>query len=138
METQFHYWKNRLKKMKSELKYIELKSGYANNGPAWIGMVEFSKSGRTIYFNGKALKSSKGRGIAGNYYDMENGDEYWVSGVKKDGSDRHKNGGGKIWIDRKVVNVYLSLIECKELDRKRYELTDIQPTNKQLFSELEN
>lgn len=32
--------------MKSEIKYIELKTGYADNGPAWIGKVEFSKSAR--------------------------------------------------------------------------------------------
>lgn len=37
--------------MKQELKYIELKTSYSDNGPAWIGYVEFSKSGQTIYFN---------------------------------------------------------------------------------------
>lgn len=34
--------------MKQELKYIELKSGYNDDGPAWIGYVEFSKFGKTI------------------------------------------------------------------------------------------
>ena len=29
--------------------YIELKSGHYNTGPAWIGRVAFSKTGRTIY-----------------------------------------------------------------------------------------
>ena len=43
--------------MKSELKYIELKSGFGDTGLAWIGMAEFSKSGRTVYFNGKLLKT---------------------------------------------------------------------------------
>ncbi len=33
------------------LRYIELKSGYSDNGPAWIGYVTPSKTGRTIYFN---------------------------------------------------------------------------------------
>jgi len=32
-----------IKQMKSEIKYIELKSGYHDDGPAWIGMVEFSE-----------------------------------------------------------------------------------------------
>src|SRR5262245_5530489 len=45
------------------LKYIELKSGYADNGPAWIANVSISKTGRTIYFNGRALKRTKS-GIA--------------------------------------------------------------------------
>jgi hypothetical protein len=37
------------------LKYIERKSGYRHNGPAWIRRVRSSRSGRTIYFNGRAL-----------------------------------------------------------------------------------
>lgn len=40
--------------MKSKIMYIELKTGYSDNGPAWIGMVEFSKSGKTVYFDNKA------------------------------------------------------------------------------------
>jgi hypothetical protein len=62
--------------MKPELKYVELKSGFGDTGLAGIGMAELSKSGRTVYFNGKALKTSSAHGIAGNYYDIENGDEY--------------------------------------------------------------
>ncbi|MGB3778422.1 MAG: hypothetical protein WA960_08680 [Tunicatimonas sp.] len=107
--------------MKSELKYIELKSGFSDNGPAWIGMTTFSKSGRTIYFNGKALKSLNGTGIAGNFYDLESGNEYWVSGIKKDGTDRHWTGGGKIMIDRELIDLYLSKVNFDELDKTRYE-----------------
>ena len=40
------------------LKYIELKSGYNDNGPAWIGRVQQSRTGRTVYFNGMALRLS--------------------------------------------------------------------------------
>lgn len=124
--------------MKPELKYIELKSGFGNTGPAWIGMAEFSKSGRTVYFNGKALKNSNAQGIAGNYYDIENGDEYWISGIKKNGTDRHWSGGGKIMIDRKVIDLYLSLVNFNVLDKKHFELVDISTTDKQRFAELEN
>ncbi len=124
--------------MKPELKYIELKSGFGDTGPAWIGMAEFSKSGRTVYFNRKALKNSNARGIAGNFYDIENGDEYWVSGIKKNGTDRHWTGGGKIMIDRNVVGLYLSLVDFDVLDKNRFELTDIIATDKQKFSEMEN
>ncbi len=50
--------------MKPEIRYIENKSaGY--DGPAWIGYVEFSKSGQTVYFNNKALKKLKVPGISG-------------------------------------------------------------------------
>lgn len=124
--------------MKPELKYIELKSGFGDYGPAWIGMAEFSKSGRTIYFNGKALKNSNAQGIAGNYYDIENGDEYWVSGIKKNGNDRHWAGGGKVMIDKKIVDLYLSLVDFDILDKNRFELIDIKPTKKQKFAEIEN
>ena len=124
--------------MKPELKYIELKSGFGDTGPAWIGIAEFSKSGRTVYFDGKALKNSNAQGITGNYYDIENGDEYWISGIKKNGTDRHWAGGGKIMIDRKVVNLYLSLVDFNALDKKRFELVDISQTDKQKFTELEN
>ena len=124
--------------MKPDLRYIELKSGFNDNGPAWIGIAEFSKSGRTVYFNGKALKSLNGKGVSGNYYDLEDRDEYWISGIKKDGTDRHWARGGKIMIDRNVVNLYLSKVNFNVLDKNRFELTDIKPTDKQKFVELEN
>jgi hypothetical protein len=124
--------------MRPELKYIELKSGFGDTGPAWIGMAQFSKSGRTVYFNGKALKNSNAQGIAGNYYDIESGDEYWISGIKKNRTDRHWAGGGKIMIDRNVVDLYLSLVDLNMLDKNRFELVDILPTDKGKFTELEN
>ncbi|AFM02748.1 hypothetical protein Fleli_0265 [Bernardetia litoralis DSM 6794] len=124
--------------MKPELKYIELKSGFGDTGPAWIGMAEFSKSDRTVYFNEMALKNSNAQGIAGNYYDIESRDEYWVSGIKKNGTDRHWAGGGKVMIDRNVVDLYLSLVDFNLLDKNRFELVDILPTDKQKFAELEN
>ena len=50
---------------KTLLKYIELKSGYNGDGPAWIARVKMSQSGRTVYFNGRALKQgSGGRGLS--------------------------------------------------------------------------
>lgn len=124
--------------MKPELKYIELKTGFGDNGPAWIGMAEFSKSGRTVYFNGKAFKNSNVQGIAGNYYDIESGDEYWISGIKKNGTDRHWAGGGKIMIDRNVVDLYLSIVDFNSLDKNRFQLVDILPTDIQKFAEMEN
>ena len=31
----------------------------------------------------KRFQRLKGSGISGNYFDVETGDEYWISGVKK-------------------------------------------------------
>ena len=87
------------------IRYIELKSGYHDDGPAWIARVAVSKSGRTLYFNGKALKRSTQSG-SGNYYDVETTESYWVSGVKKKGGDRHWAGRGKITIDAGAIDEY--------------------------------
>ena len=124
--------------MKPELKYIEFKSGFGDNGPAWIGMAEFSKSGRTEYFNGKVLKNSNAQGIARNQFDIENGDEYQVSGIKKNGTYRHWAGGGKKKKKKNIVELYLSLVDFNVLDKNRFELTEIKTTDKQRFAELEN
>jgi len=101
--------------MKSKLLYVELKSGYAGNGPAWIGIATFSKSGRTVYFNGLSLKKSGGQSIADNHYELQTGDEYWVSGIKKNNHDRHWTGGGSITIDHLAIGQYLNEIGSTEL-----------------------
>jgi hypothetical protein len=67
--------------------YIELKVD-GLTGPARIGRVSFSKTGRTIYYRGKSFQSLKGSGFKANYFDVETGDRYLISGPKKDGSDR--------------------------------------------------
>ena len=125
--------------MRTEIKYLELKSGFSDNGPAWIGLVSFSKSGKTIYFDGKAFQSLNGMGISGNYFNLENGDEYWISGVKKDMSDRHKFGGGKIFVEKRTLNDYLKIIGKSELPKSDYELTEVE-TEKPIerVNELEN
>lgn len=125
--------------MKTELKYIELKSGFSDNGTAWIGLVSFSKSGKTIYFDGKAFQSLDGTGISGNYFDLESRDEYWISGVKKDMSDRHKFGGGKIYVEKRILSEYLQTIGKTELPKADYVLTEVE-TEKPIerINELEN
>src|ERR1700744_5241741 len=108
--------------MKTELKYVELKSGHSDDGPAWIGRVGLSKTGRTIYFNGHAFK---GNGH-GECFDIETKQRYWITGIKKNGQNRHWAGGGKIFIDRRVVDEYLALTGFTTLDFKRFELIDIE------------
>lgn len=106
------------------IKYLELKTGYGDNGPAWIGNVRESRSGRTLYFNDHAFQ--KYNGISGNYYDIETGEEYWISGVKKNGHDRHWAGSGQIVIDRKVVEEYLRITGRTELDPRQFLVQDIE------------
>lgn len=123
--------------MKSEIIYVELKTGYSDNGPAWIGKGFYSKSGQSIYFNNKVFK--RGSGISGNYYDIETMNEYWISGVKKDGTDRHWAGNGKIMIDKSTLPEYLQIINANELPKNKFELTDLNNIpNKSLANEIEN
>ena len=119
------------------LKYIELKSDQNDKGPAWIARVTLSKSGNTVYFNGMALK--RRGGISGNHVDIESGNEYWVSGVKKDGSDRHWAGSGRIAIEESAVPEYLSIVGKSTLDRTRLEtISDLPETDIQRLYKLEN
>lgn len=101
--------------MKNRLIYVELKSGHGDSGPAWIAIAKTSKSGATIYSNGKAFQSCKGSGIGANYFDIETGEEYWISGIKKNNQDRHWAGGGDIEIDRAAIEAYLHETKRSEL-----------------------
>ena len=93
--------------MIKNLMYIELKSGYSDDGPAWIGF-------------------QKAIGGSSNYIDVENGDRYWITGLKKDESNRHWAGHGKITIDRRAVEEYLALVGEKELPSSLFEVADME------------
>lgn len=112
--------------MKTVLKYIELKTGFSHNGPAWIGLVSLSKSGKTLYFDGKAFQSLQGNGLSGNYYELESGDEYWISGVKKNQHNRHRSGGGSIYLENRSIEEYLKCIDLPNLDLNQYILIDVE------------
>jgi len=124
------------------LRYIELKSGHSDDGPAWIAFVEQSKTGRTLYFNGRGLMKLKGqrRGDSGgNYIDMETGESFWVSGVKKNCQDRHWAGSGKVLVEAAAVEEYLETIKAKTLDTSRCEVTNsIRQTDIKRLSQLAN
>lgn len=122
-----------------EIRYIELKSGFSDNGPAWIAEVEFSKSGQTVYFNDMALKKLKNPGIGYNHFDIETGDEYWISGVKRNGQNRHWAGGGKIMLDEEIVEDYLKLVDFSIIGEQHFQLVQLNKSvNKTRFNELEN
>lgn len=110
--------------MIKELMYIELKTGYSDNGPAWIGFVMTSKTKKTIYFNDHAFQ--KCNGYYSNYCDIESGEEYWISGIKKRGSNRHWAGGGKILIDSRAVKPFLEIINEENLPKNLYEVVTIE------------
>jgi hypothetical protein len=69
--------------------YMEDKSG-GLNGPARIGRVTFSKTGRSVHYGGRTFQKMKG--YKANYFDVDTGDEFWISGPRKDGRDRLYDG----------------------------------------------
>jgi len=97
----------------SRIVYIELKTGHADDGPARIGRVTFSKTARTIYYRDLKLRRIKRGGIGSNYIDVETGDEYWVSGVKENRQDRHWAGSGRVEIDADVRDEYEAILRAR-------------------------
>ncbi len=91
--------------MRLELRYIE-KVTPNHDGPAWIGWVTFNASRRTVYYRDLTLHRIYRGGIIGNHRDPTTGDEYWVSGVKRNGEDRHWVGGGPVRIDEDARDEY--------------------------------
>ena len=67
--------------------YIEQKTGELI-GPARVGRVTFSRTGRTVYYRDQTFQSLKGQGYKANFFEVVTGDTYWISGPKRDGSDR--------------------------------------------------
>ena len=80
--------------LKRRVMYVENKNSDIDGVAARIGWVTFSKTGQSVYYRGRTLQ--KANGIAGNFRDMKSSDEYWISGVKKRGSNVH-------WTDRLSV-----------------------------------
>jgi hypothetical protein len=95
--------------MKSRIMYIESKAG-GLTGPARIGRVTFSKSGATLHYAGKSFQSLKGRGFKANYFEVESGEQYWISGPRKDGQDSLYATNVEPEIDADVHDEYWSEI----------------------------
>jgi hypothetical protein len=110
---------------KTRILYMEQKTG-DNAGEARIGRVRYSRSGRTLYYKDKAFVRIAGRGIYGNYsgYDRKTFEEcanrpsqtgptpgylgeFWISGPKKNGDDRHPcERQGPVEVDEDVAAEY--------------------------------
>ena len=94
---------------RSKIMYIEDKS-MGIEGEARIGRVYFSKSGKTLYYRGQRFQSLKGSGFKANYFEVGSGDHYWISGPRKDQSDRLYGGSQGVKIDKEIYQKYLQYI----------------------------
>lgn len=98
--------------------YIECKAD-GLNGPARIGRVTFSKTGCTLYYKGRSFQSLKGSGFKANYFDVENGEHYWISGPHQDGQDRLYVSNIPVEIDEDVREEYWTQIRKKPVLKAR-------------------
>lgn len=106
--------------------YIENKSARPPGqsgirGPARIGRVSFSKTGKSLYYDGKTFQSLKGSGKKANYFDVDSREEYWISGPKKNGADG-LYGPRPTPIDNDVREEYWTVIR-KQPDKKHQKST---------------
>ena len=96
--------------------WIENKSqGDGLAGPARIGRVTFSKTRKSIHYNGRTFESSKS-GYKWNHFDIENGDRYWISGCRKDGMDALYNT--EVEIDEDVREEYW--LEIRDMPENKH------------------
>jgi hypothetical protein len=84
--------------MQTRIMFIEYK-GKGLIGDARIGRVTFSKTGKSVHYNGKTFQTLSGTGFKANYFDVGTGEYYWISGCKKDGSDKLYGERTPVYID---------------------------------------
>jgi hypothetical protein len=89
---------------KRRLMYVENIDGEIDGAAARIGYVTFSKSGQSVHYRGRTL--AKGSGVRGNFFDVETREEFWVSGIKKRGSNVHWAQRKAVLIDEDAVDEY--------------------------------
>ena len=91
---------------KTRIMYMENKSS-SLNGAARIGRVSLSKTGKSISYAGRTFRSLKGSGLKANYFDADTGEQFWISGPRKDGKDRlYPTSARPVEIDEDVADEY--------------------------------
>jgi hypothetical protein len=96
--------------------YIESKAE-SLNGPARIGRVTFSKTGLSIYYDGKTFIRISG--YKTNYSRIDTHEEYWISGPRQDGLDRLYKSNLPVEIDEDVREEYWTAIRKKPEHKDR-------------------
>jgi len=67
--------------------YIEYKGDGGLVGDARIGRVTIFDKGKSLRYQDQRFSTLRGRGFKSNYFDVETGEYYWISGCRKDGRD---------------------------------------------------
>jgi len=103
---------------KTRIMYVENKSAGLSGGPARIGRVTLSKTGKSVRYRGHTFQTLAGSGFKANYFDIETREEYWISGPRRDGADRLYGERVPVEIDDDVREEYWVNIR-KLPERKR-------------------
>jgi hypothetical protein len=105
--------------MASRIMYIENKSE-SLSGDARIGRITFSKTMRSMFYGGKEFSKVR-NGYKYNCIEAESGDQYWISGCRKDGADRLYGERVPVYIDEDIREEYWTVIrnlpELKHKDK---------------------
>jgi hypothetical protein len=89
---------------KTRIMYIEDKGENELYGPARIGRVTFTRTGRTLTYAGRSFQRDPS-GFKHNYREVGTGRPFWISGPKKRGGDQ-LYGSGAVEIDADVREEY--------------------------------
>lgn len=100
----------------SRIMYIECKSE-SLNGPARIGRVTFSKTRLRVYYKGSEFYRIQG--FKSNYRESATHNDYWISGPRRDGTDRLYSSNLPVEIDDDVREEYWVDIRKKPEMRSR-------------------
>lgn len=87
--------------MTARIMYIE-DGSHGAGGPAWIGRVRYSASGRMLYYRGRTLH----RTFEGTHIDIESGETFRIAEPSANGADRRPGETLPIAIDDDVREEY--------------------------------
>ena|SRR5579872_752541 len=100
--------------------YVELKSG-DDRGPAWIGRVRTSKTGRTVYCRGRTLRRKQG--ASGNHVDIQSGRSSGSLESKRTAPTDTGLDRGRSRSTLEIFDEYLGMVnpsvKARILDRRR-------------------
>ena len=115
--------------------YGPFSSGGGLHGSARIGRVTFSRTGATLHYGDKSFLSLKG-GFKANFFCVKTGEQYWISGPRKDGTDRLYKSDWPVEIDEDVPEEYWTQIrEAPEWkDRTQNKLSALRRPNATKFT----
>lgn len=91
---------------RTRIMYVESKA-QGLSGEAWIGRVAFNRTGKSLTYRGRTFQSLKGSGFKANYFDIETGEHFWISGPRRDGADRlHPESASPVHVDEDAAEEY--------------------------------